>query len=90
MIKIEYYKFSCLCPYQLGGKIYRTLGEAKRAYITDLSHGYKLGNCIYGCTSKDDSISLSYTPYFSDTQRFGKTSLTNIGQAIKRGSYTLG
>lgn len=86
----EYYKFSCLFPYQLGGKVYRTLGEAKNAYITYLSHGYRLGSCIYGCTSKDDSIALSYTPYYSDIRRFGKTALTKIGEAIKQGNYTLG
>ena len=33
MAKIDYYKFGVYVPYKLGGECYRTLREAKQAYI---------------------------------------------------------
>lgn len=90
MINIDYYKFTSFTPYELSGEVYKTLKEAKSAYMEHLRCGHRLGGCIYGCTAKDDSISLTYTPFYSDTKTFGKTRYTNIGHAIDSGSYTLG
>lgn len=88
-MKIDYYRFDCFLPYRLGGEAYGRLKEAKSAYMKHLNHGHRLGNNIYGCTDKDDSIFLTYTPFYSDTKTFGRTNLTNISHAIKNGNYTL-
>ena len=87
MIKIDYYKFSVYNPYRLGGECYRTLREAKQAYIEHLLQGHHVSCDIYGCTMKDDCIFLTYTPWYSDVRSFGRTQLTNIGYAVKIGKY---
>lgn len=89
MIKIDYYKFGVYEPYKIGGECHRTLREAKEYYIKHLQQGHRVGCDILGCTLKDDSIFLTFTPWYSDVKAFGKTELTNIGYAVKIGKYEL-
>ena len=89
MTKIDYYKFEVYEPYKFGGECHRTLREAKEAYIKHLQQGHRVGCNILGCTLKDDSIFLTFTPWYSDVKAFGKTELTNIGYAVKIGKYEL-
>lgn len=88
-MKIDYYNFDVYDPYKLGGECYRTLREAKNAYIKHMQQGHRVGCDIFGCSLKDDSIFLSYTPWYSDVKAFGRTELTNIGYAVKAGKYKL-
>lgn len=78
MVRIDYYKFSVYDPYILGGECHRTLREAKKAYLHHLKRGHHVGSDILGLTIKDDSIFLTYTPWYSDVRSFGRTELTNI------------
>ena len=89
MLKIDYYKFGVYEPYKFCGECYRTLREAKAAYLKHLQQGHRLGCDIYGFTLKDDSIFLTFTPYYSDVKAFGRTALTNTGYAVKIGKYKL-
>lgn len=89
MVKIDYYKFSVYEPYRLGGECHRTLREAKAAYTKHLQQGHRVGCDIHGCTFNDDSIFLTFTPWYSDVQAFGRTELTNIGYAVKVGKYKI-
>ncbi len=88
-MKIDYYKFSIYDPYKFGGECYRTLREAKNACIKHMQQGHRVGSDILGCSLKDDSIFLTYTPWYSDVKAFGRTQLTNIGEAVKAGKYKL-
>lgn len=88
-MKIDYYNFDVYDPYKFGGECYRTLREAKNAYIKHMQQGHRVGCDIFGCSLKDDSIFLSYTPWYSDVKAFGRTKLTNIGYAVKAGKYKL-
>lgn len=87
MVRIDYYKFEVCDPYKYGGECYRTLREAKEAYMKHLQQGHRVSCNIYGCTLKDDCIFLTYTPWYSDVKAFGRTELTNIGHAVKTGKY---
>lgn len=87
MARVDYYKFAIYDPYRCGGECYRTLREAKQAYVKHLQQGHRVGCQVLGCTLKDDSISLTFTPWYSDVQAFGRTELTNIGYAVKIGKY---
>lgn len=87
MVRIDYYKFEVCDPYKYGGECYRTLREAKKAYMKHLQQGHRVGCNILGCTLKDDCIFLTYTPWYSDVKAFGRTELTNIGHAVKMGKY---
>ena len=89
MVRIDHYKFSIDDPYKMGGECYRTLREAKQAYIKHLQQGHRVGCDILGCTQKDDSIFLTFTPWYSDVKAFGRTELTNIGYAVKIGFYQI-
>lgn len=88
-MKIDYYNFDVYDPYKFGGECYRTLREAKNAYIKHMQQGHRVGCYIFGYSLKDDSIFLSYTPWYSDVKAFGRTKLTNIGYAVKAGKYKL-
>lgn len=87
MAKVDYYKFSVFEPYKLNGERYRTLREAKEAYMKHLQQGHRVGCDIIGCARKDDSIFLTFTPWYSDVKAFGRTVLTDIGYAVKLGKY---
>lgn len=87
MVRIDYYKLSVYDPYIYGGERYRTLREAKAVYMKHLQQGHRVGCNIVGCTLKDDSIFLTFTPWYSDVRAFGRTKLTNIGYAVKIGKY---
>lgn len=87
MVRIDYYKFEVCDPYKYGGECYRTLREAKEAYMKHLQQGHRVSCNILGCTLKDDCIFLTYTPWYSDVKAFGRTELTNIGHAVKIGKY---
>lgn len=89
MARIDYYKFDVYNPYKFGGECHRTLREAKQAYLSHLWQGHNIGCNIYGCTLKDDSIFLTFTPWYSDVKAFGRTGRTNIGYAVKIGKYKL-
>ncbi len=89
MVKVDYYKFSVSEPYKFGGECHRTLREAKAAYMKHLRQGHCVGCDILGCTEKDDSIFLTFTPWYSDVQAFGRTKLTRIGYAVKIGEYQI-
>ena len=89
MVRIDYYKFAVYEPYKFGGECYRTLREAKQAYVKHLQKGHRVGCQILGCTLKDDSIFLTFTLWYSDVQAFGRTELTNIGYAVKIGKYKI-
>lgn len=89
MVRIDYYKFEVYDPYKYGGECYRTLREAKEAYMKHLQQGHRVGCNILGCTLKDDCIFLTYTPWYSDVKAFGRTELTNIGYAVKTGKYKI-
>lgn len=88
-MKIDYYKFDVYDPYKLGGECYRTLREAKNAYIKHIQQGHRVGCDILGCSLKYDSLFLTFTPWYSDVKSFGRTKLTNIGYAVKAGKYEL-
>lgn len=88
-MKIDYYKFSVYDPYTFGGECHRTLREAKNAYIKHMQQGHRVSCDILGCSMVDDSIFLTFTPYYSDAKAFGRTELTNIGYAVKIGKYEL-
>ena len=88
-MKIDYYKFDVYDPYKFGGECYRTLREAKNAYIKHIQQGHRVGCDILGCSLKDDSIFLTFTPWYSDVKSFGRTKLTKIGYAVKAGKYEL-
>lgn len=89
MAKIDYYKFDVFEPYKFGGECHRTLQDAKQAYLSHLWQGHNIGCNIYGCTLKDDSIFLTFTPWYSDAKAFGRTEMTNIGYAVKIGKYRI-
>lgn len=89
MARIDYYKFSVYDPYKFGGECYKTLREAKVAYIKHLQQGHRVGCDILGCTLKEDCIFLTFTPWYSDVCAFGRTKLTNIGYAVKVGKYKI-
>lgn len=89
MTRTDYYTFSVYDPYKIGGECHRTLREAKQAYIKHLRQGHRVGCDILGCTLKDDSIFLTYTPWYSDEEAFGRTKLTNVGYAVKIGNYKI-
>lgn len=89
MTRIDYYKFSVYDPYKFGGECYKTLREAKQAYLKHLRHGLRVGSDILGCTLKNDCIFLTYTPWYSDEGAFGRTKLTNVGYAVKIGNYKI-
>lgn len=89
MVKVDYYRFDCYEPYKLCGECHRTFREAKAAYMKHLQQGHRVGCSIYGCTLKDDSIFLTFTPWYIDVQAFGRTKLTNIGYAVKIGEYKI-
>lgn len=88
-MKIDYYKFDVYDPYKFGGECHRTLREAKNAYIKHMQQGHRVGCDILGCSLKDDSIFLTFTPWYSDVKSFGRTKLTKIGYAVKAGKYEL-
>lgn len=88
-MKIDYYKFPVYNPYKFGGECYRTLREAKNVYMRHIQQGHRVGCDILGCSLKDDSIFLTYTPWYSDVKAFGRTELTNIGYSVKVGKYEL-
>ncbi len=89
MARIDYYKFDVYEPYKFGGECHRTLREAKTAYMKHLRQGHRVGCQVLGCTLKDDSIFLTFTPWYSDVQTFGRTKLTSIGYAVKIGKYKI-
>ncbi len=89
MVKVDYYKFSVFEPYKIGGERHRTLREAKAACMKHLRQGHCVDCDILGCTKKDDSIFLTFTPWYSDVQAFGRTKLTHIGYAVKIGEYKI-
>lgn len=59
-MKIDYYKFDVYDPYKFGGECYRTLREAKNAYIKHMQQGHRVGCDILGCSLKDDSIFFDF------------------------------
>lgn len=83
MAKIDYYCFSVFQPYKVNAECHKTLYAAKQAYLEHRSKGHKLGCTIYGHSRKDDCVSLTYTPWYSDTLSFGKTELTYMGRSLK-------
>lgn len=87
MARIDYYKFDVYEPYRLYGERYRTLREAKDAYIKHIQQGHRVGCDILGCTLKDEYIFLTFTPWYSEVKAFGRTKLTKIGYAVKTGEY---
>ena len=89
MIKIDYYKFYVCEPKWHGDECHKTLRDAKQAYIKHLHQGHYVNSEIYGCTLKDDSISLTFTPWYGGVKPFGRTELTNIGYAVKIGKYRI-
>ena len=89
MAKVDYYKFGVYEPYKVCGERCRTLREAKKVYLKHLQEGHRVSCDILGCTLKDDSIFLTFTPWYSDEQVFGHTRLTNIGHAVKIGKYRI-
>lgn len=84
MTKIDYYNFNVIFPHKVNGESYQTLRMAKSAYREHLGNGDECGCCIYGKTFEDNDISLTFTPWFSDTQSFGRTQLTNIGKQMMK------
>lgn len=46
MARIDYYKFNVYDPYRFGGECFRTLREAKQAYIKHLQGGHRVGSDI--------------------------------------------
>lgn len=89
MARIDYYKFDVFDPHKCHNICYRTLREAKEAYIKHLQQGHRVSCSILGCTLKEDDIFLTYTPWYSDVKAFGRTELTNIGYAVKVGKYKI-
>lgn len=90
MAKIDYYSFAVYEPYKFGGENYKTLAQAKAAYKEHLRKGHRINNTIYGCTDKEDGVFLTFTPWYSDINSFGKTKLTCVGILVNKGDYILG
>lgn len=89
-MKIDYYVISIFNPIISQDIKYSTLKEAKKALIHYVKKGVKLSShFIYAKSYKDEDIGLTYTPYYSDTQSFGRTQMTMFGKAIKQGRYKL-
>lgn len=80
-MKCDYYKFYVFDPYIFGGEKHRTLREAKEAVYAHIRKGHKGDWSILGCTLKDDCNFLTYTPFWSYEQTFGRTILTWYGEA---------
>lgn len=87
MIKIDYYNFSVLSPYKCNGESHRTLREAKEAYLKHIAKGHRVGCDIHGCSLKDSSIFLTFTPWYSDSMEFGRTQKTYYAIAMEKGVY---
>lgn len=88
-MKPDYYVLG-ICTSTISKELkYDTLREAKKAFLSLMRKGVKIySHCIYGKCFKDEDISLTYTPYYSDTQTFGRTLTTMYGDLIKQGKYT--
>lgn len=85
-MKIDYYVISIFNPIFSQEIKYRTLKEAKKALIHFVKKGVRISShFIYAKSYKDKDVSLTYTPYYSDTQSFGRTHITMFGKAIKQG-----
>lgn len=89
-MKIDYYTIS-IFNLAISQEIkYSTLKEAKKAFLHFVKKGVVLcSHFIYAKSYKDECISLTYTPYYSDTQSFGRTKTTMFGKAIKEGRYKI-
>lgn len=85
----DYYTFNDFTSSYPYAHAYRTLRSAKKAYLTALQDGHRLSCTIAGMTNKDESIHLTYTPFYEDDRTFGRTEITYIGKAIKNGTYKL-
>lgn len=83
-MKCDYYKFDVFSPYVFGGEIHKRLVDAKRAYLSHITRGHRIGSCIYGYATKDEDVALTYTPYYSDIGSLGRTKLTLIGKAFSK------
>lgn len=89
-MKINYYIIGIFNPIISQEIKYRTLKEAKRALIHFVKKGVRLSShFIYAKSYKDEYVPLTYTPYYSDTQSFGRTQITTFGKAIKQGRYKI-
>lgn len=85
-MKIDYYVISIFNPIISQEIKYRTLKEAKKALIHFVKKGVRISShFIYAKSYKDEDVCLTYTPYYSDTQSFGRTHITMFGKAIKQG-----
>ena len=85
-MKIEYYVISIFNPIFSQEIKYRTLKEAKKALIHFVKKGVRISShFIYAKSYKDEDVRLTYTPYYSDTQSFGRTQITMFAEAIKQG-----
>lgn len=86
-MKTDYYVITIFNPVMSQDIKYRTLTEAKAAFLNFIRIGVRIcSHFIYGRTYKDDNISLTYTAFYSDTQKFGKTKQTMYGRLIKQGN----
>lgn len=84
-MKIDYYVISIFNPIFSQEIKYRTLKEAKKAFIHFVKKGVRISShFIYAKSYKDEDVRLTYTPYYSDTQSFGRTHITMFGEAIKQ------
>lgn len=85
----DYYTFNDFSASYPYARVYRTLRSAQKAYLRALQNGHRLSCTIVGMTHKDESIHLTYTPFYEDDNSFGRTDITYIGKAIKNGTYKI-
>ena len=89
-MKTDYYIVTIFNPVMSQDIKYRTLTEAKTAFLNFIRMAVKIcSHFIYGKTYKEYNISLTYTPFYSDTQKSGKTRQTMYCRLIKQGEYKL-
>lgn len=56
-----------------------TLAKAKKEFLRYRRYGARMTQCIIGCSSKEGSPFVTYTPFYGDTQDFGRTVRTCAG-----------
>lgn len=88
-VKVDYYEFTDFSVPFPGKVQKRTMFEAKRTYLHLLSVGHRLSCEINGKTIIDDSIFLTFCPFYSDTKTFGRTETTHIANTIEHGDYEI-
>lgn len=80
MIRCDYYFFQVFASNVSTRDIKaRTLRKAKQAFMRCHRFGMRMTSSIIGCSFKENSPFITYTPFFEDTNDFGRTERTCAG-----------